>query len=232
MMQLKSSLSVVSSTLLLMLAIEASRSQLSAADPIFPPGSVGQTLEQRLTPPRTVPIPVLPASTGLQPRLLPGSERSPMQPSSVAAAEILRAPIVLPDMRRSMHWSHAALDRPWLAAERDPARPFAPTLAASIPAFVAAPDPRQTARLARFAELAELKPTISDDPTALAAREVVVSSAAMPSPMPPVVVRFSIPDPFEHLRWARLKEVPPDNDSPAASLVRPVRPKLDPVQPE
>jgi hypothetical protein len=66
----------------------------------------------------------------------------------------------------------------------------------------------------------------------LAAREVVVSPIAAPPPMPPAVVRFSIPDPFEHLRWARLKEVPPDNDSPAASLVRPLRPKLEPVQPQ
>jgi hypothetical protein len=200
-----------------------------AQDFAFPADSVGQMLKQRLTPPSQVSIPLLPATSQSQPQSLRAPDRLPVTLWHLPYAEFPRAPNVLADEQQRIAWHHAALDIPSLAAEVDPARPLIPQMPVSARAFVVSSEPNSVPSVPRPDRANESRPQVKDDPTATAAHRVIVAPLTPAQPVPPPLLRLSIPDPFAYLRPVQLRDAPPDNDPPAASLVRPARPTLSAV---
>jgi hypothetical protein len=203
--------------------------QLAAAGFEFPPDEAGKLLEEKLTPPRKLPMPAYPFVDKPRPARVPAAEElgrhvklPPAEPSSGSS--------LLPDERRPHARTTAAIDSPPLAFEADPRRPARPTWPHPQLAYVQGPNPQRVPPLAALGRPHVERPTLQDDPTAVAARRSLLVPASLSPPVLPPPLRLTIPDPDEYRRIVHFANPPADHDLAVQHFQRPETPVLPVVE--
>lgn len=67
------------------------------------------------------------------------------------------------------------------------------------------------------------RPQLTTDPTSEGSRELALAPPSGLRESPPPFLRISIPDPYEQITIAELRNPPPDDEPPVRSLILPVR---------
>jgi hypothetical protein len=136
------------------------------------------------------------------------------------------ATVIVQAERRSPQRGQAAIDRPPLAAEADPARPARPTWPPAPLAYAPSANPDAVPALRYVGLPVSDKVTPQDDPTAESGRAALLAGTSIPKPSPPPPLRLTIPDPFENARVVQLANPPAERDPPEPSFQRPQPPAL------
>jgi hypothetical protein len=199
----------------------------------FPSDEAGRLLADRLTPPQHVPLAPMPPVREPQPRLSNPVDALISRAATLPPAVNGPAPLVVQAERRSPQRNQAALDRPPLAAEVDPARPTRPTWPVSSLAYAPSASAEAVPALRHVGVPVSDKITPQDDPTAESARAALLAGTSIPKPTAPPPLRLTIPDPFENARVVQLANPPAERDPPEPSFQRPQPPPLPmPEQPK
>lgn len=183
------------------------RAQLNPATQPFPQTPIALTAPPPSNPLTIFPAPVRtwlpPAETPDAPRILAGDLRSTTSPPPSPAETPMLATLVSP-----------------------PERPVMP-----VPPLpqVAGPDSERLtiwvvinpATERRGKPPAWDRPQLTTDLTAAASRELALAPPSGLRETPPPFVRLNLPDPFEQLAIAELRNPPPENEPPAATFTRP-----------
>ncbi len=197
----------------------------------FPADESGRLLAERLTPPRQLPLAPAPYVREPQPR--PAGMPDDLRPHVAKLPPVVSGPatVVVGDERRTPQRRQAAMDRPPLAAEADPARPQRPLWPAAPLAYTPSANP-DVAPALRYVGLPVAEAvTPQDDPSADVSRKALLSGTSIPAPAPPPFLRLTIPDPFETARVVQLANPPAERDPPEPSFQRPQPPPLPMPEP-
>jgi hypothetical protein len=183
------------------------RQQLNPATQPYTPAPVVLTAPPRLNPPTLFPVQTRtwlpPAETPVAPRVLAG------------------------DLRTTTSAPPSPGETPMLAALTTP--PERPVLAVAPLAQVESPDPARVTAWVVINPATEKRdqppawdrPQITTDPTAAASRELALAPPAGLRETPPPFVRLNLPDPFEQMAIAELRNPPPEDEPPVATFTRP-----------
>lgn len=187
----------------------------------FPPDGVGKQLEDRLTPPRQVPLPPVPfvsePTTRKPTRLDRGAEPAP------PLADLTTPPRLLPSEKPRTVKDRTPLDAPPLAADLTPRLPQAIWFSITARAWAMSPDANYL--LPKGPGGNEL-PAPTSDPTVETSHRLVIGSTPPLRDQPAPPVNLSAPDPFEAARAVRLRTPPGELDEPASPTQRPPLPPL------
>lgn len=170
----------------------------------------------RLSPPRQVELPPLPASPGPQAAGRTGTEATETRRAGLPAGEMPRRPTLLPSEKATRTWVQTTRETPPLAVDAAPALPALLRFPVVPRSRVDQEVPAGPPVLARFPRDAEGVPRPQDDVTTSAVRDVLTRplSVAAPQPLPPQ--RLGLPDPDAPQRALRLPLAPTDAEPPAA----------------
>ena len=143
-------------------------------------------------------------------------------------AETPEAPHVLAgDLRSTTSAPPSPSESPLLAALTSP--PERPVMPVPPLAHFAGPDPERLTAWVVINPATETRgqppawdrPQLTTDPTADASRDLALAPPSGLRETPPPFVRLNIPDPFEQIAIAELRNPPPELDPPVTTLTRP-----------
>ncbi|HEV7402301.1 MAG TPA: hypothetical protein VGO11_05215 [Chthoniobacteraceae bacterium] len=212
---------------LLLFATVASGCGPVATAPDTAPSAPEAELRNQLNP-ATQPFPQAPVVLTAPPPPNPAT----VFPVSVRAwlppAETPETPHVLAgDLRSATSAPPSPSETPMLATLTSP--PERPVMPVPPLAQVAGPDPERMSAWVVINPATETRgrppawdrPLATTDPTAAASRDLALAPPAGLRETPPPFVRLNIPDPFEQIAIAELRNPPPDMDPPVTIFTRP-----------
>ncbi len=134
-----------------------------------------------------------------------------------------------PGGRSAEHHLGAAVAERVAAARRPHLAAGAPRHAVPPLAHFAGPDPERLTAWVVINPATETRgqppawdrPQLTTDPTADASRDLALAPPSGLRETPPPFVRLNIPDPFEQIAIAELRNPPPELDPPVTTLTRP-----------
>jgi hypothetical protein len=183
------------------------RSQLNPATQAFPQAPVVLT-----APPPSNPVTLFPVSvrTWLPPAETPDAPR-----------------VLADDLRSTTSAPPSPSETPMLATLTSP--PERPVMSVPPLAQFASPDPARLTTWVVINPATETRgkppawdrPQVTTDATAAASRELALAAPSGLRETPPPFVRLNIPDPFEQIAIAELRNPPPEDEPPVATFTRP-----------
>ena len=190
-----------------------------------------QYLSERLVPPQQVSLPPVPMVVQpTEPRLF-GAEKPRSHLWALPFGMFPGTPTLLETEKRPANWQRPALDVPVLSSEANPTRPFFPLQPTANRAYAPSSNPAHPPMLARFPQSSEPLPLAADNPTSIAAFQVLTVPVALAMPNSIPLLRLSIPDPFEQIRTIRFSVAAAGIDEPTLTMDRPPVAKLPIVEP-
>jgi hypothetical protein len=218
---------VLSWKALLLLATLAGGCGPAASDSSAPLAGPEAELRNQLNP-ATQPLPQAPVVLTAPPpsspvTLFPVPVRTWLPP-----AETPDAPRVLAgDLRGATSAPPSPSESPLLATLTSP--PERPVMPVPPLAQFVSPDPARVTAWVVINPATETRgrppawdrPQVTTDPTTAASRELALATPSGLRETPPPFVRLNIPDPFEQIALAELRNPPPDLDPPVTTFTRP-----------